>query len=171
MPINIPIPSPQQNVGSVVTATGTQYPPLPYGIPAAAWPQQQGFGYITTLINPFFVSTNWTVTNLCGNTFVYWGTTVPTTASAEVSDYNNHAFQAFVFSQTTMSSANTASIYVSSSIDGYNWVGEFSHTTSSYSSSFTTSSIFRLTGRRRYFMALYSGSGSVTGSLYLISGQ
>jgi hypothetical protein len=160
MPNNIPNPS--QNVGSTNIAT---YPPIPYG---NLNPQQQGCGYITTLINPFFTSVSYPVTTSVGQ-FLYYATVIPATSSIDVSDYNNHAFQAFFSSPTGSASAN---LYVSSSLDGLNWIGEFSFITSSLTASLTTSSIFRLSGsRRRYFRATYSGSGPTTGSLYLLSGQ
>jgi hypothetical protein len=131
-------------------------------------PQQQGFAYVTTLINAFFINISYPVTNSLGS-FLYYGTVTPSTASVDVSDYNNHAFQAYLSSPSGSAAGN---IYVLSSIDGLNWIGEFSFVTSSLTSSLTTSSIFRLSGsRRHYFMATYSGSGPTTGSLYLLSGQ
>ena len=141
----------------------------PYNLQANQVPQQQGFEYVTTLINAFFTSINYTVTNALGS-FLYYGTTTPVTSYLDVSDYNNHVFQAFLSGSGTGSMS--ASIYVSSSMDGLNWIGEFSCITSSFTGS-TTSSIFRpsITGRRRYFMATYSNSGNTTGSLYLLSGQ
>jgi hypothetical protein len=159
MPINIP--NPIQNVGSTDI---TDYPPIPYGTLNGAVIQQQGFGFITTLINPFFISFSYPVTSSVGS-FLYYGTTTTTTSSVDVSDYNNHTFQAFV----TASVGGTGSIYVSSSIDGLNFVGEFSFV----STSSVSSSLMRITGssRRRYFVASYSGSKGSTGSLYLLSGQ
>lgn len=140
----------------------------PYHLRPHDLPQQQGFGYVTTLVNTFFNSINYPVTNSIGS-FLYYGTVTPTTSALDVNDYNNHAFQAYLSSPTGSAAGN---IYVSSSMDGLNWVGEFSFITSSLTSSLTTSSIFRLSGsRRHYFMATYSGSGPTTGSLYLLSGQ
>jgi hypothetical protein len=140
----------------------------PYNLQPYQSPQQQGFAYVTTLINALFNSINYPVTNSLGS-FLYYGTVAPATASIDVSDYNNHAFQAFLSSPTGSAAGN---IFVSSSVDGLNWIGEFSFATSSLTSSLTTSSIFRLTGsRRHYFMATYYGSGPTTGSLYLLSGQ
>jgi len=166
MPINIPNPQAYANVGS----TNTSYPPLPYGVvPNPNAPSQQGFGLVTTLINPFFTNISFPVTNSVGQ-FLYWGTTTPVTSSIGVSDYNNHAFSAYIYSSAS-TAPNTSSIFVSSSVDGLNWVGEFSFSTLVSASISTTSSIIRLTGRRGYFIATYSGSGNTTASLYLISGQ
>ena len=123
--------------------------------------QQQGFGNVTTLIFPFFNSSSVPITNSFG-AFTFYGTTVPTTNSIGVSDYNNHVFQASVSS----GSLGTGSFNVQSSIDGVNLVTEFS-----VSNMFNSQSIFRLSGRRQYFLASYSGSGNATGSLYLLSGQ
>jgi hypothetical protein len=125
--------------------------------------QQQGFGWVTTLINALFINVNYPVTSSVGS-FTYYGTNTPTTAAMDVSDYNNCVFQMYI----SASGANTNNFYVSSSIDGLNWVGEFS-----LSGTATSSSIYRPTviGRRRYFMATYSGSGNTTGSLYLLAGQ
>jgi hypothetical protein len=157
MPNRIPNPPPQ-NVGSSDFVT---YPPIPYG--AVPVNQQQGFGDLTTLIYPFFVTRNFSVTSSAGS-FLYYGTSIVTTSSIDVSDYNNHVFQSFV----TSSGASTGSMFVSSSIDGLNWVGEFSFAGFPNNSS----SIYRPTsGRRRFFTATYSGSGNATGSIYLLSGQ
>ena len=136
---------------------------------------QQGYGFITTLIFPFFNTIGFPVTNSLG-AFVYFATTgsssaaSPTTSAIDVSDYNNHVFQSFLATTGSVS----GSIYLSSSIDGRNWIGETSFLVSNLSSS-STSSIYRpsTTGRRRYFMASFapSGSGTITASLYLLAGQ
>jgi hypothetical protein len=139
----------------------------PYNLQANQVPQQQGFEYVTTLINAFFTSINYTVTNALGS-FLYYGTTTSATSYLDVSDYNNHVFQAYLSSPTGSATGN---ISVSSSMDGFNWIGEFAFITSSLTSSLTTSSIYRLTGRRHYFLTSYSGTGPTTGSLYLLSGQ
>ena len=140
----------------------------PYNLQSYQLPQQQGFECVTTLINTFFNSVSWSVSTVVGP-FLYYGTTTPTTIAVDVSDYNNHVFQAYLSSPTGSATGN---IFVSSSLDGLNWVGEFSFVTSSLTSSLTTSSIYRLSGsRRHYFMATYSGTGPTTGSLYLLSGQ
>jgi hypothetical protein len=104
------------------------------------------------------------VTSSVGS-FLYYGTTTPAISFIDVSDYNNHSFQMFISSSGTV----TNNFTVSSSIDGLNWIGEFS-----LSGTSMTSSVFYPTntnGRRRYFMATYSGSGNTTASLYLLSGQ
>jgi hypothetical protein len=155
MPINIPNPIP--NVGSTNIAL---YPPIPYGTVNGAVLQQQGFGWVTTLINPFFVAASYPVTSSIGQ-FLYYGAIAPTTSAIDVSDYNNFAFSSYA------SGSGTSTIAVSSSIDGLNFVGEFLF------SGTNSGSIFRPTvlGRRRYLMATFSGTGNTTGSLYLLSGQ
>lgn len=135
----------------------------PYNLQSYQVPQQQGFGWVTTLINAFFTNVNYPVNSPIGS-FLYYGTYTPTTSAIDVSDYNNCAFQMYI----SASGTNTNTFMVSSSIDGLNWIGEFT-----LSGTATTSSIYRptVTGRRRYFMATYSGSGNTTGSLYLLAGQ
>jgi hypothetical protein len=145
----------------------------PYNLQPYQTPQQQGFGWVTTLINALFNNINYPVTTPAGS-FLYYGTNIsPTTSTIDVSDYNTHAFSSLV---TVGSGNSTGSVYVSSSIDGLNWVGDFV-----VSSATTTSSINRLSGRRHYFMATYVGTatsasvivgiGNSTASLYLLSGQ
>ena len=135
----------------------------PYNLPSYQLPQQQGFGWVTTLINAFFTNVNYPVNSPVGP-LTYYGTSTPTTAAIDVSDYNNCVFQMYI----SASGVNTNTFTVSSSIDGLNWVGEFS-----LSGTATSSSIYRPTviGRRHYFVATYSGTGNTTGSLYLLSGQ
>ena len=124
---------------------------------------QQGFGTVTTLIYPFFTTNNYPVTTSIGGAFLYWGGTPlnSSTASVGVSDYNNHAFQFY------STGSGTSSVVVQSSIDNLNWLTDFSIT----STSSLSSSTVRLTGRRNTFVATLTGSGNVTTSLYLISGQ
>jgi hypothetical protein len=135
----------------------------PYNLQPYQIYQQQGFGWVTTMINALFTNVNYPVTSSIGS-FLYYGTNTPTTSAIDVSDYNNCVFQMSI----SASGTNTNYFYVSSSIDGLNWVGEFTA-----SGTTASSSIFRPTviGRRRYFMATYSGSGNTTGSLYLLAGQ
>lgn len=129
--------------------------------------QQNGYGYITTLIAPFFTVINYPITNSLGK-FSYWGTPNSTvTNSFYVADYNNHTLQTYV----TGSGNYTSSITVQSSIDGVNWVTDFSSSISIFSANSSPSSINRLTGRRTYIQASLTGSGNVTSSLYLLSGQ
>lgn len=120
---------------------------------------QQGFGNVTTMIAPFFISSSTPITNSVGS-FLFYGTTVALTRSLGVSEYNNHVFQASI----TGSAAASGSFTVLSSIDGVNWNTEFSLIL------INSSSVVRVAnGRRQYFQASYSGS--FTGSLYLLSGQ
>jgi hypothetical protein len=152
------IPNPPQNVGSSDFVT---YPPIPYG--AVPVNQQQGFGDLTTLIYPFFSGASFYVTNSLG-TWLYYGAVAISTASVDVSDYNNHVFQTSV----SASGVATGSMFVSSSIDGFHWNGEFNYIGFPTS----TASIYRpAAGRTRFFLATFSGSGCVTGSMYLLSGQ
>jgi len=137
---------------------GSLTPPYPFN-------QQHGFGEQTPLINAFFQgqlnSVIYPVTSSIGS-YIYFGAVGPMTSTLDVADYNNHTFQPFISS----SGNSTGSIFVSSSIDGLNWLGDFS-----FVGSLTSSIIRTVSGRRRYFQATYSGSGNCTGSLYLVSGQ
>ena len=124
--------------------------------------QQQGYGTISTLITPFFTDTQFPVTNSLG-AFNFFGTgQVSITSSAVlVSDYNNHTFQANVVG------SSTGSFTVYSTVDGRDWITEF--TVGGLTP--TTSSVTRITGRRLAFISTYSANSAGTASLYLISGQ
>ncbi len=153
-------------------------------------PQQQGFSQIQTNIFTFFNSVNYSFTGPFGNTGVIYGTTIPTTNVIDVSDYNSHIFQTSVynisqsFTQSVSQSVvgnntiiytsyfsksftnSTSSFSVSSSIDGLNWVGEFSYVnfypttaSSSFIYSSTTSQSFSGTNTSSY-------SSSFTNSIY-----
>jgi hypothetical protein len=130
-------------------------------------PTQQPFGNVSTMINTFFTNVSFPVTNSVGSFLVY-GTTTSGTSSVEISDYNNHSFQFGV------SGSGTASLIVNSTIDGWNFTTDSSSTL--ITTGAATSSLFRFTGRRRYFQVLLNVTSSVsasaaTASIYLISGQ
>jgi hypothetical protein len=154
MPINLPS-------NYVSTGGGNYNPPIPIPGGVLTLVQQQGFGFVTTLINTFFTSNPYTASNIVGN-FIYYGTSVPATSIQNVSDYNNFSFQAFL---TGSSAPASGSITISSSIDGLNWIGEFSLIGSQ------TGSVYKTSGRSYYYLATYNGSGNTTGSLYLVAGQ
>ena len=156
------------------------YSAQPYPYPKYSYPlYQKGFREISTLIFPFFNQVTASITNVIG-TFVLYELSAGQSSSVDVSDYNNHVFEFSMYSSgssVTVSGSATGSLYVSSSIDGLNWVGEFSTVISVYTASISsTASFVRLTGRRRYFLASYLVAGSSsklnnTASLYLLSGQ
>jgi hypothetical protein len=129
---------------------------------------QQGFGNLTTLIYPFFSTFTYPMTSSIGS-FTYYGTvTSPLTRSVDVSEYNNHAVQIFLSASANANA--TSSVTILSSIDGVNWIEDFTFTGTTISSS-----INRISGRRRYIQALSlistTGTGSITSSAYLLSGQ
>ena len=124
---------------------------------------QKGFGDVSTLIFPFFSQVYYPVTSSYGlGNFVIYGATASATSVIDASDYNNFVFQ------PSNSGSGTSTMTISSSVDGLNWVGE-----SAFSMVSQTASIYRpsITGRRRYFLASFSGTGTATGSLYLLAGQ
>ncbi len=127
-------------------------------------PQQQGFGQVETNIFTFFNSVNYPFTTSFGTTGIIYGAVGNVTSALDVSDYNNFAIQPDV------SGSGTSTFSVSSSVDGLNFIGEFSV---AYISS-TSASIYRLSPtphRVHYLLATHSGSGNATGSLYMIAGQ
>jgi hypothetical protein len=138
----------------VYPSTYINYSPVP----------QQGFGWVTTNIFTFFTTNSFAVTSSAGmfNIYGVLGSAALTGSSIDVSDYNNNAFQFGI------TGSGTATYTIYSTIDGYNWELVVPSTTVTAA----TSSINRITGRRRYFQANVSCSGaSPTASLILISGQ
>jgi hypothetical protein len=123
-------------------------------------PPQQGFGLVTTMINAMFTNISFTITSSTGTYNIYGSTGGTVSSSIEISDYNNHVFQC------GMTGSGTSTVSVSSSIDGYNWVNEFFTVLNA-----ATSSITRISGRRRYFQVTLSNTSTATGSVYLLSGQ
>lgn len=98
----------------------------------------------------------------CSN--VYTSSAPTKTVTLDVSPYNNFRFQ---FGNTVSSSSTlgTASFWVSSSVDGVNWVPEFSVALPTLTS---TSSISTISGYRGSLKLTYSGSSKASGSCYIL---
>lgn len=136
--------------------------------------QFQGFGIQSPLYAPFFNNISFPVSSSILGVLTGYGTT-PTygaalTNSLRVADYNNHAFSISVTGSGVASSGSgtgTSSVSIASSVDGVNWFTDFTFGASSISSS----GIVRLTGRRTWFAAYISQTGSLTSSVYVLSGQ
>jgi len=132
-------------------------PPIQLGLLNTT--SQNVVGQISTLINVFFTSSNWPITNSLGSFLVY-GSSITESSSVDVSDYTTFSFQA----ATTGSGNATSSISVSSSINGMTFKNEFS-----FNLTPNTSSVFLLAGNRKWYLtSAHSCSGNITGSLYVI---
>ena len=147
--------------------SGSSYPQSPYLYPL----MQSGYGELSTLIYPMFMGNTYSVLTSYGlGSLTLYATAANTTNVVDVSDYNNFAFQPDV---SGSSGTQVSYFTVSSSIDGWNWVGDFSIAVATSASAvilrFPTSG--STSNRRRYLLATHSGSNGATGSLYLLAGQ
>jgi hypothetical protein len=156
MPNNIPFVFPTTRSGD--------FPPTDINLLKGN--QQQGFGFVSTMINPFFTQGFLNVGTAVGN-FNYFFATASAQTALEVSDYNKFTFQAYA------SGSGATTITVTSTVDGINFNPEFTFTGTGGTATLYTlpSSSLDSTYRRRYFVATFSGSGNATGSLYMLGGQ